>query len=308
MNVTPGRGSLMPEKKCAQLRLLSRGHAAGSRDKKGFTLIELLVVIAIIAILATVLFPVFARARENARRTSCMSNMKQLGIGMLMYAQDYDERFYGGSRVAPVLGQAWVDIGRGGGWAGASYPYVKNTQVYKCPSDTNKGSGSDLPVSYAFNVYTASTVLANHQNPSMGILFSEISGSSVNMTDPMEAGSLLSSVIDDGKILLTVASIGLPICCTNTGATAYHTRGAGVLFYDKNTGVTSRLDDSVEPGPHPTQPRHFDGANYAFIDGHVKWVKATSVRGFSYSYGPVPIGSATVSLSDSTGAAYYSGD
>ena len=92
--------------------------------RRGFTLIELLVVIAIIAILAAILFPVFARAREKARQTSCLSNMKQLILGGLMYAQDYDERWHiyrtyvSGLDMWPIHIQA----------------YIKNTQVMQCPS------------------------------------------------------------------------------------------------------------------------------------------------------------------------------
>ncbi|MFO7946507.1 MAG: DUF1559 domain-containing protein [Armatimonadota bacterium] len=101
--------------------------------KHGFTLIELLVVIAIIAILAAILFPVFARAREKARQTSCLNNTKQLGLGILMYAQDYDERH-------PVM--YWIqdpsyDDGVSvGGYTvmSAILPYVKNSQIFQCPS------------------------------------------------------------------------------------------------------------------------------------------------------------------------------
>lgn len=96
--------------------------------KKGFTLIELLVVIAIIAILAAILFPVFARARENARRASCSSNLKQIGLGVMQYSQDYDEKlparvYFGG---APGEG-SWRDV---------IQPYVKSTQLFACPSNT----------------------------------------------------------------------------------------------------------------------------------------------------------------------------
>ena len=86
--------------------------------KTGFTLIELLVVIAIIAILAAILFPVFARARENARRSSCMSNMKQIGLGVMQYLQDYDERYMPDH-------DEWVD---------AVQPYIKSAQIFRCPS------------------------------------------------------------------------------------------------------------------------------------------------------------------------------
>ena len=104
-------------------------HQPSRSRVKAFTLIELLVVIAIIAILAAILFPVFARARENARRSSCQSNLKQIGLGFIQYNQDYDEKY-------PVL--------RGGNSGGAAdgvfaitQPYLKSTQILQCPSETN---------------------------------------------------------------------------------------------------------------------------------------------------------------------------
>ena len=107
--------------------------------RKGFTLIELLVVIAIIAILAAILFPVFAQARAKARAISCISNIKQQALGMTMYAQDYDESF-------PQW--HWDQSHSGGGgavnnnatslWWNAIYPYVKNVQVFSCPDDNDR--------------------------------------------------------------------------------------------------------------------------------------------------------------------------
>lgn len=111
-----------------------------SRTASGFTLIELLVVIAIIAILAAILFPVFARARENARRASCQSNLKQIGLGFAQYLSDYDSRYpYGGQYPSPdtPTSQPWI-----GGeptaflWNTVLQPYVKSTQVFVCPSAT----------------------------------------------------------------------------------------------------------------------------------------------------------------------------
>jgi len=103
--------------------------------RRGFTLIELLVVIAIIAILAAILFPVFARAREKARQASCSSNLKQLMLGILMYSQDYDEKFptylWGEGHAGNPNSCTW--------WAG-SYPYVKNLQIFACPSSDLAGS------------------------------------------------------------------------------------------------------------------------------------------------------------------------
>ncbi|HEX8235949.1 MAG TPA: DUF1559 domain-containing protein [Abditibacteriaceae bacterium] len=125
-----------------------------SRRRSGFTLIELLVVIAIIAILAAILFPVFARARENARRASCQSNLKQIGLGFMQYTQDYDEKY-------PIK----VSEGTGGSarlWIQTIQPYVKSTQLFACPSNPQNrttyqfwnGVGnqdSGMPVSYLAN-------------------------------------------------------------------------------------------------------------------------------------------------------------
>ena len=104
--------------------------------RRGFTLIELLVVIAIIAILAAILFPVFARAREKARQTSCLNNVKSLMLGNLMYAQDYDERLI--PAAIPYGPSGWVY------WFQVLQPYLKNTQILKCPSDT-------VPYGYGWN-------------------------------------------------------------------------------------------------------------------------------------------------------------
>jgi prepilin-type N-terminal cleavage/methylation domain-containing protein len=146
-----------------------------------FTLIELLVVIAIIAILASILFPVFARARENARRASCMSNMKQLGLAVMMYKQDYDGRF-------PRAG--WADDlpcpDGSGDMCGASwevkiYPYVKSLQVYVCPSDSNRVWHGDnqgtSQISYGYNFANLDSVNESAiQKPSQMIMMADSQG------------------------------------------------------------------------------------------------------------------------------------
>jgi prepilin-type N-terminal cleavage/methylation domain-containing protein/prepilin-type processing-associated H-X9-DG protein len=104
-----------------------------SLQRRGFTLIELLVVIAIIAILAAILFPVFAQAREKARQAACLSNMKQVGIGLQMYAQDYDETLPPSRDVVPHFGDPNV-ISRSPNFLGSLLPYTKNRAIFACPS------------------------------------------------------------------------------------------------------------------------------------------------------------------------------
>jgi prepilin-type N-terminal cleavage/methylation domain-containing protein/prepilin-type processing-associated H-X9-DG protein len=142
----------------------------GKRNESaGFTLIELLVVIAIIAILAAILFPVFAQAREKARQTSCLSNTKQLALGVLMYVQDYDEAF-------PVTGVYDFDANDlQAGWAGRLDPYLKNLGILRCPSDgggTNGYSGWSGPwISYAANSLMGGGALAAAQDNTLHGLF-----------------------------------------------------------------------------------------------------------------------------------------
>lgn len=142
-------------------------------DRRGFTLIELLVVIAIIAILAAILFPVFARAREKARQTSCLANVKELMLAHLMYAQDYDERW------CPTRLRYGVGDNRAV-WCYGVMPYIKNMQLFLCPSDSDPdrwyvvSSWYDMPTSYGHNCYLAGTyggrMLAEIQYPAERIL------------------------------------------------------------------------------------------------------------------------------------------
>src|SRR5947207_7471315 len=126
------------------------------QSRKGFTLIELLVVIAIIAILAAILFPVFAQAREQARKASCLSNCKQLGLATQMYAQDYDDNLPGWDN------PGGTPLARDWDWAivvPLLNAYVKSDKVWSCPSgpqDTNfqRGpKGAKIVVDYGYNEY-----------------------------------------------------------------------------------------------------------------------------------------------------------
>ena len=145
--------------------------------RKGFTLIELLVVIAIIAILAAILFPVFAKAREKARQTSCLSNMKQLGLAQLQYCQDYDEVLVPNAtavytylapdgtviNISPPSAMLWMYL---------IYPYVKNVQVFNCPSHSNEWSPSayDASFGYGKNEFLGGRSLAQCYSPADTIL------------------------------------------------------------------------------------------------------------------------------------------
>jgi prepilin-type N-terminal cleavage/methylation domain-containing protein len=151
--------------------LSKRCEARTSRKTSGFTLIELLVVIAIISILAAILFPVFARARENARRASCLSNLKQIELGIIMYSQDYDERVPNNtfaSPQTPPLGYAmsgyWL-------WQQVIWDYVKDDQAFYCPSTpisiSRAGARNGLrEANYGANIEAMGKALAEFQAPS----------------------------------------------------------------------------------------------------------------------------------------------
>ncbi len=152
------------------------------RSARGFTLIELLVVIAIIAILAAILFPVFARAREKAKQTSCLSNMKQMGLAMLSYAQDYDERFMrsAGYRGEPLVLDDDPDVYAY--WWQQLMPYMMNEQILACPADTNttvsSGGSADPPdprhnIDYTLNTYLAQDEMARIETPASRVALVE---------------------------------------------------------------------------------------------------------------------------------------
>jgi prepilin-type N-terminal cleavage/methylation domain-containing protein/prepilin-type processing-associated H-X9-DG protein len=200
---------------------------------RGFTLIELLVVIAIIAILAAILFPVFARARENARRASCQSNLKQIGLGALQYSQDYDEK------VVPFRL----------GWDGSNaimpfpaliQPYVKSTQLFKCPSNTATGNMAGTP-NAAFNA------------PAIPVSYLANAG----QTNADGPGELRPMKQADNPV--SMAEFNNP--ATTIIITEHKTQTQGDLY---DAGTVNDLQG------------HLGTTNMLFADGHVKSMKPSA--------------------------------
>ena len=208
-----------------------------ARRHHGFTLIELLVVIAIIAILAAILFPVFSRARAKARQASCISNLKQLGLAVDMYAQDYDEYLPPhNDNEPPYPPYDW----RYDTFIYHLIPYTKNVQITKCPDDAawvappNGTPGTDRWWSYDFN---------------RGCEYG-----------PQQPGWLSAFEVPAGTILMFDGS-------------------------EEDEGVELTDNDSLDRDPSQWNPdnarayrRHSDGHNILWADGHVKWMKAGTVK------------------------------
>jgi prepilin-type N-terminal cleavage/methylation domain-containing protein/prepilin-type processing-associated H-X9-DG protein len=237
---------------------------------KAFTLIELLVVIAIIAILAAILFPVFAQAREKARQTSCLSNTKQMAIGFQMYAQDYDEK-------TTLLWQYMT-----GGpnneathWPQRLYPYVKNSQVYLCPSAprVNPTDMTDMRnyaagPAYAGNWHVGGgNALAGIERPSDLVIVAE-----TGVNDWFGNGSLIRSATTMNPWVGQDAGIGEPF---------------GVRC-QMRYGVKDNYIASRGQAAWAIDWRHNDGANFAFADGHSKWYKRGSLKPEMFYPGVVP--------------------
>ena len=249
------------------------GRATQGLTRSAFTLIELLVVIAIIALLAAILFPVFSRARENARKSSCQNNLKQLAVGVAQYVQDFDESY------------PWAWGSGGGGnacWWQLIYPYVKSTQVFHCPSDSNRNAGG--------NNFTASPpvlgLVEGRFHISYGVNYPVFgtggfsSTLAFNMADmPKPAGTVLFA--DTGVTVQNPGPNG-PFLTTTVG----NKTSAWLLVDPSCTSATSAkpCNDGTGQGPRVSTDsnwagpsiRHLDTTNVAFADGHVKTLKHES--------------------------------
>jgi len=236
------------------------------RHNRGFTLIELLVVIAIIAILAAILFPVFARAREKARQASCQSNLKELALGTIMYTTDHDETYPWWDRNTNDERLSPLYPGR------AIYPYVKNLQIFACPS------AADIPASHTDDPNTWNTYHTYHcPGPVSDAyawtdrMFGAGAGSGPRKTSLVRypAGTLM--VCDSVHMFGGEgAIIWANVCCDSPDGWQDPT-GLNGTYPD---GTPTRIDDS----------RHNGGENHSFLDGHVKWLKSSEVLGRRAAY------------------------
>ena len=247
------------------------------KRSSGFTLIELLVVIAIIAILAAILFPVFAKAREKARQISCASNMRQLGLAILQYNQDNDELF----PVGLPNGNNWKGIG----WAGMVNPYAKSSKIFSCPDDLNFSkpppSVNSYPDSYAFSQMLGGTGLAQIDQPARDVMLSEIQvGFNVVFDNGTEAGDYKSAA-DFGDNLVWLDGNGNPNCCGTVLNGITSGQRTGPYYNASSLGGTNASASNV--------PRHTGGANYLLADGHVKWYTGSNVSMLASDAGKVAI-------------------
>jgi len=234
---------------------------------RGFTLIELLVVIAIIAILAAILFPVFAKVREKARQTSCLSNEKQIGLAFEQYVEDYDELWPSGDAVT-ATGEV-----PGTGWASTVYPYIKSTQLYKCPDDST-GNGPETAnglfptaVSYGFNSNLAHASDAQLQAPASTVSLFEVQGVTANIPTSYST----DAINGDGVGISTTA-------LTNNTNASFAGNGSvnyGAVYATGDMGGRTGL---TNVGQFTNgNALHTGGTNFLLADGHAKWFRGAAV-------------------------------
>lgn len=226
-----------------------------SRSRFGFTLIELLVVVAVISILAGILFPVFARARENARRASCQSNLKQIGLGIMMYIQDYDET------LPPMNGGARYTVGANtyqANWPQTIFPYVKSRQIYDCPSKGNSQLHNNgkyrLNPSPHYNDATSYGMAYSSMPSTACSSNTQHSWLGWDPTSPKcNAAVKLAAVNRPSEIIYVLEGDGRS--SGNTGQYRY------------------RVTDGISGSSDPPVARHLESTNILFADGHVKAMK-----------------------------------
>ena len=206
--------------------------------KRAFTLVEILVVLFIIGVLAALLFPYFARARENARHSSCQSNLKQIALGFMQYARDYDEKFPLAYTDNDGSGAYNANFDRG--WMDNVQPYIKSTQIFQCPSESENYSPPLRATDYWYSA-------------------------------PVEQTSLMSLFDAVQFTVLCGDGVAAPSALLAThGAIAY---GGDAPALKYNRDIWDTTEQTLGKGGR----RHLDGLNFLFCDGHVKWLKPETV-------------------------------
>jgi prepilin-type N-terminal cleavage/methylation domain-containing protein/prepilin-type processing-associated H-X9-DG protein len=213
---------------------------------RAFTLVELLVVIAIISLLAAILFPVFARARENARRTSCLSNVKQIGLAFLQYTQDYDEKYP--LRYMNMMGNAPTSS-----WTISVQPYLKSTQLYRCPSDASaRWSTPILPPSAP--PYTTSYIL------------------NAWLAGDAKFGDL--SAVQSPSQVIFMSESADAITRDHFHPFQWYKESSGNSDPDASAMMmTGTWDAANNRAAELSTERHLEGFNVGYCDGHAKWQK-----------------------------------
>jgi prepilin-type N-terminal cleavage/methylation domain-containing protein/prepilin-type processing-associated H-X9-DG protein len=251
-----------------------------TRKTQGFTLIELLVVIAIIAILAAILLPVFASARENARKSSCQNNEKQLGIAFIAYAQDYDEKIVVGYAVFLNGIQNGSDEQ---GWAQGLYPYIKSNGVFLCPDDATTANPGQYVLSYAMNsdfMYGSQT---HNGIPNGALSTLAAPAGTVCMFECQNETGVPSNATDQGS------AAGAGADGNNNGWDGWMRPSNGICIATGsplgnvvNTNNTQTTNKQTMIGRHLGGPN--GGSNFLLCDGHVKFLQPQYVSpGYSAS-------------------------
>jgi len=248
------------------------------RQHGGFTLIELLVVIAIIALLAAILFPVFGRARENARRSTCESNLKQIGIAVFAYTADYDEEYpignyYGNATEGNVPWQQIVDPYIKGGYQGGTTAMANvGASIYVCPDyiATDPYNLIQRPSSsYVLNYYLTKFYGSVGTGGTLG--------DTASWNSPP---AFLSSVKTPDHLVLATDSLGGRVVTTGDDTNDYGSPTNAINPPDTTSSIlTSTVWQGFASNYYLGRNRHLGGSNYLFADGHVKWITAPAYQG-----------------------------